>query len=166
MLLDPGSGREDETGPYVKPTSGPHANWGTVYVEAGCAGSVTTTPFGHHPVMFHDELQVGSVVLDVNSNRLDATFLRGSGVIGDYFTIIKQAPEPLRVSGPSFQDGGIVLTWKSICGEAYQVEQSDSGLSSDWQPASPPITSVGNVTSWTNAVSPGLMRFYRVLQLP
>jgi hypothetical protein len=37
---------------------------------------------------------------------------------------------------------------------------------SDWQPTSDPITAFGATTSWTNAMSPGPIYLFRVVQLP
>src|SRR5438045_3580488 len=85
-----------ETGPYQKTTTGPGANAGSIYVVAGSSGWATFTT-GHHPVMFSQELRTGSLVLDINSNRLDAVFLRETGAIDDSFTIIKNPAEPLRL---------------------------------------------------------------------
>ena len=97
MILDQGSGRENDTGAYIKPTSGPLANLGTVYVEVGCSASVGPDESCRHPVVFYSELQLGSLVLDINSNRLDAVFLRDTGAIHDSFTILKGEPAPLRL---------------------------------------------------------------------
>ncbi|HEX5221030.1 MAG TPA: autotransporter-associated beta strand repeat-containing protein [Verrucomicrobiae bacterium] len=100
MVLNPGSGREDQTGPYTKTTTGPLANRGTVYVVAG-SGCCLEGQIGHHPVMFTDQAQLGSLVLEIYSNRLDAVFLRETGAIEDYFTIVKDPPRPLIWSGLS-----------------------------------------------------------------
>jgi len=43
-----------------------------------------------HPAMFVSLKQLGSMVLDVEGNRLDAIFLRENGTIADSFTILKQ----------------------------------------------------------------------------
>lgn len=98
MILNPGSGRENETGPYTKPTSGPLANRGTVYVVAG-SGCCLEGIMGQHPVMHKYAAQLGSLIFEVNSNRLDAVFLRETGAIDDSFTIIKDNPRPLVWSG-------------------------------------------------------------------
>ena len=98
MILDPGSGRENETGAYFKATSGPLANWGTVQVVVG-TGCCLEGQGGHHPAMFTDAAQLGSFVFEINSNRLDAAFLRETGALDDTFTIIKNNPRPLIWSG-------------------------------------------------------------------
>ena len=42
-----------------------------------------------HPAMFMSRNSLGSLVLDVTGNRLDAKFLRETGAMDDYFTIVK-----------------------------------------------------------------------------
>ena len=164
MILDQGSGRERDTGPYIKPTSGPGADQGTVYVEVGCSGYVRTR-CGYHPAMFFSELQLGSLVLDINSNRLDAAFLRDTGAIDDSFTIIKSDAAPLRLIDITVNSGDVILRWKSMRGQSYRIERSESWPSLNWQPAGDPITAVGATTAWTNVVSPGPMCIYRVVEV-
>ncbi len=166
MILDRGSGRESETGAYLKPTSGPLANLGTVFVEVGCSASLADPgDISRHPVLFDQELQLGSLVLDINSNRLDAAFLRNTGVIGDSFTIIKQEPEPLRLD-IAMRSGDVILSWKSVAGHRYRIEHSVSQQTPDWQSASDIITAAGTVTVWTNPRSTGPLYLYRVVEVP
>ena len=42
-----------------------------------------------HPVMYISLNVLGSMVLDVNSAQLDASFIDDTGTIQDYFTIVK-----------------------------------------------------------------------------
>jgi hypothetical protein len=84
MLIDGGNGRDgSDTGAYAK-TMEPHQ--GTVYVVAGSSGKTETGTLDH-PVMFKSIEQLGSVVLDVNDKRIDLSFLRGTGVVRDWFTL-------------------------------------------------------------------------------
>ncbi|HEX4951061.1 MAG TPA: metallophosphoesterase, partial [Blastocatellia bacterium] len=83
-----GSGRPNEGGAYTKPTLGPSAHEGAVYVVAGSSGQATGGAL-NHPAMFISLNNLGSMVLDINGNRLDAKFLRETGAIADSFTIIK-----------------------------------------------------------------------------
>jgi acid phosphatase type 7 len=165
MILDPGSGRENDTGAYIKPTSGPLANRGTVYVEVGCSASVDEQCC-RHPVMSYCELQLGSLVLDINSRRLDAVFLRDTGAIHDSFTILKGEPAPLRLLNLILNKGNTILQWKSIPGQTYRIERTANLQGSGWQPASDTITAVGFTTSWTNLTRSGPIYLFRVVQLP
>jgi cellulose 1,4-beta-cellobiosidase len=42
--------------------------------------------------MFYSALHTGSLVIDINGNRLDAKMIRATGAIDDYFTIAKNVP--------------------------------------------------------------------------
>src|SRR5690349_853173 len=100
MKKDGGSGRPEGTGAYVKPASGPGPHEGVVYAIAGSGSINVGGPFGH-PAMFLSMSELGSLVLDVNGNRLDAKFLRSTGAVADTFTILKETPAtpPLAPSG-------------------------------------------------------------------
>ena len=95
-----GSGRPSEDGAYTKPTLGPSAHEGAVYVVAGSSGQATGGAL-NHPAMFIALNNLGSMVLDVNGNRLDAKFLRETGAIADNFTLIKGSPTLTPVSNTS-----------------------------------------------------------------
>ncbi|MBK7997503.1 MAG: immunoglobulin domain-containing protein [Verrucomicrobia bacterium] len=99
MVLDSGSGRTEETGAYLKATSGGEAGRGAVYVVAGSSGQ---TGFGsmNHPAIFRALNNLGSMVIDVNGSRLEARFLRENGVVDDHFTILKGDQAPFVVTAP------------------------------------------------------------------
>ncbi|HUR44967.1 MAG TPA: metallophosphoesterase, partial [Candidatus Saccharimonadales bacterium] len=166
MVKDSGSGRPNDTGAYLKPTTGPGANQGAVYVVAGSSGWATFRN-GHHPAMFADELEMGSLVVDINTNRLDAVFLRDTGAIDDSFTIIKGGPAaPFRLASISTKNGKVIARWKSVSGFTYRVESAPDLEGSPWQAASGNIVATGATTSWTNSVAPnGNKAFYRVAQV-
>jgi hypothetical protein len=86
--VDGGDGREDGDGAYAKPDYGPQPHSGTVYTVAGSGG---TTAGGSldHPAMYLSLNINGSVVLDVNGNRLDAVFLDYQGQVLDHYTMTK-----------------------------------------------------------------------------
>ena len=65
------------------------AHQGAVYVVAGVSGRVFTDATTIHPVMVSSLYALGSMVIDVNGDQLDAMFLDDSGLIQDYFTIRK-----------------------------------------------------------------------------
>ncbi len=88
MKKNAGNGRPNENGAYYKPTNFVAPHEGTVYVVAGSSGQATNAVLPH-PAMYIQMMQLGSMVLDVNGNRLDAKFLRETGAIDDNFTIIK-----------------------------------------------------------------------------
>ena len=88
MILDGGDGRPAGDGAYRKPSSGLSPHEGAVYTVAGSSGKTSGGSLDH-PVMFVSLDVLGSLVLDVQANRLDATFLRSTGVVADTFTLEK-----------------------------------------------------------------------------
>jgi len=79
MKIDAGNGREGGDGAYSKATLGTGPHEGCVYAVAGSSGH---TGGGSLNVM-------GSMVVDIDGNRLDARFLDDHGSIRDSFTILK-----------------------------------------------------------------------------
>ena len=127
MLLNNGSGREDGTGAYIKSTLGTAPHQGAVYAVAGSSGQTSGGTL-NHPAMFISLNNLGSMVLDVDGNRMDAKFLRENGTIADYFTIIKgavsvpAAPQNLAANPGNAQ---VSLTWSASSGAtSYNVKRS------------------------------------------
>ncbi|MDB6030278.1 MAG: hypothetical protein JWM16_616 [Verrucomicrobiales bacterium] len=85
-------GRPDGTGIYRKPSRGPAPHEGAVYVVAGSSGQISGGKL-NHPVAFISRNVLGSLVLDINGNRLDASFVDDKAVVRDTFTIIKGPQE-------------------------------------------------------------------------
>lgn len=96
MKIDGGDGRESGTGAYRKP-GGLAAYQGAVYAVAGASGKISNWTGGStadtnpnpHPVMLVSLRRLGSMVIDVAGDRLDAKYLRETGVVDDSFTILK-----------------------------------------------------------------------------
>jgi hypothetical protein len=117
MKKDAGGGREDQSGAYVKPSLGMAPHEGAVYIVAGVAGQTGGGTL-NHPAMYLSQATLGSLVLDVNGSRLDATFIDSTGARRDYFSIVKGAGSSGRpfggapaaipgvVQAEHFDDGG------------------------------------------------------------
>ncbi len=88
MKVDAGDGREEGDGPYEKPSPGPAPHEGAVYVVAGSSGQ-TSGGMLNHPVMVASLNVLGSMLLEVDGDRLDALFLDASGSERDHFTMRK-----------------------------------------------------------------------------
>jgi hypothetical protein len=88
MKKDGGSGRPNTTGAYHKPTRGPAPHEGAVYAVVGCSGHLSPGTL-KHPGMYTSALSLGSLVLDIDGPRLDATFIDERGFKLDYFSITK-----------------------------------------------------------------------------
>lgn len=90
MIKDRGNGREDGDGVYHKPLNGngvaPHG--GTVYAVVGSSGKTAGGPLDH-PAMCVSLNVLGSLVVDIDGDRLDARFITDKGAQQDHFTIIK-----------------------------------------------------------------------------
>lgn len=77
---------------YLKPLDGPDAKKGSIYSVVGNSGSMVSSPSLNHPMMYYGygcDTCIGSLVIDVLGNRLDAFYLTGYGEKLDAFTIIK-----------------------------------------------------------------------------
>lgn len=163
MLLDPGSGRVGESGPYVKWSTGPYANQGAVYVVAGSSSWIRGCCWGlDHPAMYSSLAQMGSLVLDVEGDVLQGTFLRENGQIGDHFTIVKEETF-VQILDLYIENGEAVFVWTSTPGRFYRVDFT-TNLAAAWTPlgvveATDWVTAVAHTTG---GVSPG---FYRVVRL-
>ena len=83
---DPGDGRQGGTGAYYKPSPGPAQHEGAVYVVMASSGQ-TGTGLIDHPAMVMATETLGSLVLDIDGNRMDARFLDGTGAVRDSFAL-------------------------------------------------------------------------------
>jgi len=134
MKKDGGSGRPDASGAYTKPTLGPGTHEGAVYAVAGSSGQ-TSGGLLNHPAMFISLNNLGSMVLDVNGNTLDAKFLRENGEVWDYFRIVKGTVAPVPPAAPTsltattVSSSQINLTWTDNANNenGFKVEQSTDG---------------------------------------
>jgi len=127
MLRDGGGGNFDSGTPYVKDIL-PGTPDGTVYVVCGNSASGEPGAVLDHPVMASaDGDAIGSFIIDVQGHRLDGTYLRSDGTIGDAFTILKgEAPIGMMEHDgasvfeayPNPTDGIVDLHAKGMAGKA------------------------------------------------
>ena len=124
MKLDGGDGRIDGGGAYQKLTQGPAAHEGSVYMVAG-SSSINSGGDLDHLAMFLSLAELGSVVLDVEGDRLEARFLDSQGAWRDYFTLVKNTSTPPQADFSASPETGVV---------PLQVEFSDlsSTNSASW----------------------------------
>jgi fibronectin type 3 domain-containing protein len=105
MIKNGGSGNPSGSGAYGKPSTGPAAHEGAVYAVAGSSGQ-TSGFIGTHPAMYVSLNNLGSMVLDLDGDRLDASFLRENGTIVDTFRLVKgtvsgNLPPDASITGPA-----------------------------------------------------------------
>jgi len=161
MMLDKGSGREEDSGAYTKMTYGLKANEGTVYVVAGSSGHATFFWTDYLHCMYKSLLQMGSVVLDIDGGTLQAKFLRETGEVDDYFTLQKISGMA-RITSFRLNEGIAAIRWRSTPGRKYQLQfTTDLGLE-PWRAAGPPIIANSNETGTSQVVPSGTRGFYRV----
>lgn len=98
MLLDEGDGNELSDGPYRKHGAGMNPNQGAVYVVAGSAGKVSGGALDH-PVHHASINELGSLILDIDGDRLDAVFLDDAGNELDTFSIVKSVATITAIDG-------------------------------------------------------------------
>lgn len=103
--VDDGDGSVRGGGAYVKPSPYPAPNEGAVFTTAGSSSKIGGGPL-NHPVMVTSLNVLGSVVLDIDGNQLDAVFLDDNGTVKDDYRIIK-APVGLAADASSGELGAI-----------------------------------------------------------
>ncbi|GMR16634.1 MAG: hypothetical protein BMS9Abin31_0990 [Gammaproteobacteria bacterium] len=73
---------------YKKKANGIMGNSGTIYTVIGSSSKVDVGPL-NHPAMPHSLQEAGSMIFDVNNNKLKAYFINKSGKVKDQFEIVK-----------------------------------------------------------------------------
>jgi len=171
MKIDDGNGRVDGDGPYRKTpdvTADSHA--GTVYAVPSTGGDIRTGSLDH-PVMVSSMSVLGSMVIDISGDRLDAKFIDSNAAnptVLDHFTIVKtfargpEAPTQQPIQDDAFpdqsegvdRDGKYKLSWaypalpvEQPCG--YEIEESNpsgSVFSDDAEEA----LDIGSNSKWTS----------------
>jgi PKD repeat protein len=93
MQIDSGDGRIDGDGAYQKAGIGPVGHQGAVYVVGGSSGKLSGGSLDH-PIMVVSWNRLGSVILDVDGDRLDGVFLTNTDAVDDRFTLVKNTGTP------------------------------------------------------------------------
>jgi hypothetical protein len=118
--IDAGDGDPDGDGAYQKDVLGPSPDSGAVYSVVGSSSQISGGPL-NHPVMPVSLNILGSMLIDVAGNQLDASFLGVSGNVLDHFRIVK---------GPAIldQDQDGVGDPEDNCLALANADQRDSNL--------------------------------------
>ena len=167
MLLDSGNGRADGDGAYFKPTLGPASHEGAVYVVAGNSGKISGGAL-NHPAMNVSLNALGSIVLEVESNRVEVTFLDQLGNKRDYFAIIKggsSLPAPGNLTAMASNRGHINLAWTDSSNneDGFRLERRGPQNGGKYAVIVPQGGIGANVTSYADTgLVGGTNHFYRV----
>lgn len=181
MKLNGGGGQESGVGAYHKHLFNPRAHQGAVYAVVGSSGWTSGGAL-NHPAMHVSLNQLGSLVLDINSNRLDATFLRETGATNDTFTIVKvNSTTALRILSATLNSNGhCTINWASVGGLRYRVSYRDGDPNGNFTDVvrpvglevSPAANQTASVMSFTDdfTVTGGVpqngARYFRVRVVP
>jgi hypothetical protein len=167
MIVNFGAGGADGGEPYAKAGLGPTPHQGAIYTVMGSSGQTSGGSLDH-PAMYVSFNELGSVVLDINGNRLDAQFLTDLGRVDDHYTILKGVSLPnLRIISAHQQDDVLTFTWRTEPGKYYSVEWATSLVPRNWTTISPPILATDILTEWSDFIGAGLpVGFYRIYQFP
>jgi hypothetical protein len=71
-------------------------------------------------------------------------------------------PRP-KITGISVTNGNAILTWQTVVGGHYQVQNRNDLLQTNWSNLGNSVTAAGSSLSWTNGVSGFGQRYYRVI---
>ena len=162
MILNASSGREtNSAGPYMKWASGAQAHQGAVYVVAGSSGQTSTGPL-NHPAMFISLQELGSLVLDINGDRLDAKFLRETGAIADQFTVVKR---DVQIASAKLLTNGFQLSLTNVAAGKTNLIQASADFS-NWISLNTNVARSNQFKFIDGQATNVDFRFYRVKRLP
>jgi hypothetical protein len=100
---------DDTTTVFSKNIFSGRNNKGTIYVLAGNSGKASRKGNLDHPAMDVSLRTLGSLVLDVHSNMIEAKYLTDEGKVADHFTFLKKSdPIPLQLSSVD------ILDWNTL----------------------------------------------------
>lgn len=113
MIKDNGTGNYPTSCPYQKQTSVSKSHKGTVYTVCGCSGQVSAVSSGWpHPAMSkYSSSTLGTMLIEINDNKLDAKFINSTGTASDAFTIVKNAGKKTTLTGCPGESKTLKPSW-------------------------------------------------------
>ena len=134
-FINAGDGKTNGDGAYLKPAGGMGASGGTIYVVDGSSGGQYGGGELNHPAMHYSVLTAGSLVIDVDGLKLDASFVTANGTVDDSFTLFKgdypgtpQPPLAIARAGAN-----AVISWPTSFPD-YQLVSAPNIPSPQWLP--------------------------------
>ena len=159
MVIDGGSGDPAGDGAYDKPV-GVVGNEGAVYVVAGSSGKISGGSL-NHPAMYASINQLGSMILDLDGQTLDARFLNDQGAVIDRFRLLKGGGSCVITENPevSCSDGqdndcdGFFDCNDSSCSASPACAGNSAPTVSLSSPTSGSVVTQGDAVSLTGSAS-------------
>ncbi len=108
MVLDSGDGNPTGDGAYIKPGPAGTPHEGAVHAVVGSSGKTSAAVPLNHPVMDTSILTLGSLVLDISGNQLDAAFINSVGTVLDEFSIIKSPAQVIEIDVDPWSTANVV----------------------------------------------------------
>ncbi|HEX8253140.1 MAG TPA: fibronectin type III domain-containing protein, partial [Thermoanaerobaculia bacterium] len=166
MKLNGGDGRVDGNGAYRKSANGSHD--GAVYAVAGSSGMASGNGPLNHPAMYISLMNLGSMVLEIRGNTLDAKFLRENGFVADSFRIVKgaaTAPPAAPTSNlvTATTDKSVTLRWNdnSSDEDGFRIERCSGTACTNFTQVAE--TAVNTTTYTDGNLSSSTLYRYRVV---
>jgi hypothetical protein len=142
------------TGVYEKPLA--EGEMGTVYSICGASGKISSWTGGSadlvnpgpHPVFVVNLRVMGSMILTVEGNRLNAQYIDGANAIRDDFSIVKGTTIEVTATDDSFAEHGVddtatfTLTRSGATSFAEDVTYQVSGSATNGGDYSPMLTGI------------------------
>ena len=121
----------------------------------------------NHPAVFISLNLLGSMVLDIDRNVLNAHFLSADGDLWDSFAIAKgidlHAPEIFSIG---YDNSRTDIFWYSVPGRYYQVQFTEHIDPPQWQNVEQSVMATGTYVGWhTRVAGDPQTGFFRVLLL-
>ncbi|WP_081990590.1 metallophosphoesterase [Sporocytophaga myxococcoides] len=112
--LSSSSGKYDGSAsscPYEKNVSSSYN--GTIYVVSGSSGQLggTQSSFPHSAMHYSDATNGGSLVIEIDQNRLDAKWVCADAVVRDQFTVFKDVRKTTNITIQSGQNTTLNASW-------------------------------------------------------
>ena len=90
----------------------------------------------------------------------------GTPLLSDTESFVVTVIARPQLTNITLTNGVAAVTWSSIPGQAYRLQRADALTTPSWQDVGADVIASGVLTSQTNAVSGGDVRFYRVRLAP
>jgi hypothetical protein len=160
--VDASDGKPDGIGAYLRPPDGS----GTIYLTAAVGGQPRDLlPGTQHPAhLLKTSGVLGSILMDVDGNRLDLQYLNTSGVVQDSFTLIKGEAGAPKLYITTI-NGLTTVAWPTTA-ETFDLWYGERlDYAGSWRTITNGITTIGGFNQFQfNTATNGPAGFFRLKQ--